>query len=123
MRTRSEDNEASARPPAIARWLLRRATPIDDRNDVLGDLAEEFAARAASGRPSEARAWYWRQTLRSIGPLAARRVKERPTPRLHWSAAAMLHDVRSDLRYASRRAMQTPIASVAIVFAVTLGIG
>ena len=35
----------------------------------------------------------------------------------------MLRDVQSDLRYASRRAMQTPIASLAIVFAVTLGIG
>lgn len=123
MRTRPEDNGASARLPALARWLLRCATPIDDRNDVLGDLAEEFATRAASRGPSEARAWYWRQTLRSIGPLAARRVRRRPTPRLRWSVVAMLRDVRSDLRYASRRAMRTPIASVAIVFAVTLGIG
>ena len=51
MRTRPEDNGASARLPALARWLLRCATPIDDRNDVLGDLAEEFSHPRRISRP------------------------------------------------------------------------
>ena len=54
----------SARPPRLARWVLRRVLDGAARSAIVGDLDEEFTqfilprlgARAA-------RRWYWRQTI------------------------------------------------------------
>jgi hypothetical protein len=51
----------SARPPALAAWLVSRALPERRREDQLGDLEELFVERYAAGGFRAARGWYWRQ--------------------------------------------------------------
>ena len=116
---RSADPLAAPQPPPLARWLVSRAAPADDRADVLHDLAEGFAERAATSGAAAARSWYWRQTLRSAPPLVRRRLTRRATE----GRAPLLADLRTDLRYAARRAGRTPVVSLAVVLAMTLGIG
>ena len=68
-------------PPALAERLLRWSLPDDDRDVVLGDLQEEFVARAAESGRVHARHWYWQQTLLSIGPNLVRRVRRQQIAR------------------------------------------
>lgn len=46
-------------PPPLARRLLARALPEDIREEVLGDLEQQFHER-----PRGARRWYWQQAAR-----------------------------------------------------------
>ena len=52
----------SMKSPLIPRTLLRLLLPHETRDAVLGDLEEAF------GAAPDARAWYWKQALRSSGP-------------------------------------------------------
>jgi len=53
----------AAEPPRLALTLLGWRVPERDREFFLGDLAEEFEARAdRDGRRPAAR-WYWRQAI------------------------------------------------------------
>jgi len=61
--------------PGLAEALLWRILPEADRNCVLADLEEEFEADILPRRGVRgARAWYWRQALRSIVPLGRMRL-------------------------------------------------
>jgi len=40
------------RPPLLFTWLMRVSVPPQDRDAVLGDLHEEFAACAARRQPT-----------------------------------------------------------------------
>ena len=64
-------------PPRLADWLLRWLIPATDREQIRGDLAEEFSLRVQSSVSS--RSWYWGQTLRSIPPMAWKTVRQG-----HW---------------------------------------
>lgn len=68
--------------PRLADWLLRWLVPATDREQIRGDLAEEFSLRAQSSDSSWS--WYWGQTLRSIPPMA-------------WKAARQGHWIRTFL--------------------------
>jgi len=52
-------------PPVFAFWLLECLLPVQFRDAILGDLAEEFLLRASSSR-SSARRWFWGQAFRSL---------------------------------------------------------
>lgn len=52
-------NRDASRPPAMAIWLLRYLGPLENREDLTGDLHEHFAAGKAAG-------WFWRQVLLAI---------------------------------------------------------
>ena len=52
-------------PPRSAERLMRASLSAEDRQAVLGDLHEEWAAIAAAQGDSAARRWYWRQALTS----------------------------------------------------------
>jgi predicted permease len=65
--------------PRIARWLLERLLPLAEREFVIGDLEEVFAARLArGGSVRAARRAYWRAALNSIVSLRLR--TSRPAP-------------------------------------------
>jgi putative ABC transport system permease protein len=51
---------SSAGPPAAAVWLLARLVPDDERDPIVGDLAEAFDDRVAAGRRFS-RLWFWMQ--------------------------------------------------------------
>ena len=64
-------------PPRLANWLLRCFVSAMDREEIIGDLAEEFSFRIQSS--CSCRSWYWGQTLRSIPPMAWQAVRQG-----HW---------------------------------------
>jgi hypothetical protein len=63
------------RPPALAERVIVWSLAFADREAVLGDLQEEFAALAAASGTGAARRWYWTQTLTSVGPNVVRRIR------------------------------------------------
>ena len=61
-------------PPWLAAKLLSGVTHTDERDALLGDLFEEYGARASASPPAAAR-WYWHQTIRSMPILLGRRAR------------------------------------------------
>lgn len=84
------------RPPHLAESLLRWSLADDEREAVLGDLQEEFAALAAED-PARAARWYWSQALLSIGPNVLRRVR-RDADRARRSESAEHRKTRMRVR-------------------------
>jgi predicted permease len=91
---------------------LRVIAPSTDRAVILGDLDEEFRARASTS-PSRARAWYWRQTLASL-PSALRLRIDRASP---------FGDLGGDLRLALRVLRRQPGFAAAAIVTMALGAG
>jgi hypothetical protein len=58
----------------LASSALALLTPETQREEILGDLAEEFALRSKSSSTSAATGWYYRQIVRSLPPLAWARI-------------------------------------------------
>lgn len=112
-------------PPRLAVTLLRLVTPGDDRDSLLADLEQEFTERVTDA--AGARRWYWRQTLGSLLPLARRRIELTVASRGRRSSmdprTGMTTGVVDDLKYTWRLARRTPAVMLAVVIAVTLGIG
>lgn len=50
-------------PPRLARALLRKTLPFDDRDAVDGDLHELYAERHSKSGGTSAALWYWLETL------------------------------------------------------------
>ena len=93
--------------------------PADWRDFVVGDLAEEFASRAARSAVA-ARVWFWWQTIRClILPPPARR-----DPQLFkTSGDSRMRTVFADFRYALRVMARTPSFAAAVIGVLALGIG
>jgi predicted permease len=112
----------SARPPALAAWLLSRLLDRDSYEAVAGDLDEEFAAlQDRRGRLAAAR-WYWTATLRSIVTCRVtgeRRVQRRQMDFDGGSSASL----RDFLRPALRQFRDQPIYAAATVGTLALAIG
>jgi hypothetical protein len=95
--------------PPLAERLLTWSLAPADREAVLGDLQEEFAALVeASGAPA-ARRWYWAQTLTSVVPNLLRRIQgERTKRRLEEDEADRM--MRMSIRRFSLWLIAVPIA-------------
>lgn len=111
-------------PPELPRRLLRRLVPARVRDQLVGDLDEEFQRFVAPAR-SHARAngWYWRQVLRSLPAVMRLRRQERLRAGAHerWRPAGVLAQIVSDVRYGVRRATHHP--SFVLTITVTLALG
>ena len=110
----------TARPPRFAGRLLSGRLAPEWRDFVLGDLEEEFRARAAAS-PFAARLWYWRQALRClIRPPAVSGIDHE----LHIRDPFMfIRTLAVDIRYALRVLARTPSFSLAVIAVLALGIG
>jgi putative ABC transport system permease protein len=107
-------------PPRLAVRLLAARLPGSWRDFVLGDLEEEFRARAAAS-PAAARRWYWRQTLRCLAwpPPAGRDDPYSSPPQ----GDPMTRSLSADLRYAIRVLARTPSFALSVAAVFALGIG
>ena len=54
------------RSPMLSRLLIILFAPQDDLDAVMGDLEEEFCARAVLQSLASARIWHWQQTIASV---------------------------------------------------------
>jgi putative ABC transport system permease protein len=105
-------------PPALAvRMLTWRLAP-EWHDFILGDLEEEFRARAVAS-PAAARRWFWRQALRcAAAPPPA------PVPNDHRPGRdPFMRTLLSDIRHALRVFGRAPSYAIAVVAVLALGIG
>jgi hypothetical protein len=65
-------------PPRLAVWLLTLFALDDEAETILGDLLEEFSTLTSTLGVAFARRWYWRQTLRTVVPLAGHGFRTAP---------------------------------------------
>lgn len=102
-------------PPRVALWLLTRRLQPEDRDEVIGDLNEQFARHASTHGAAWAKRWYWQQTCPLLWRLAPN--------------AAYLPTTRGSLmsphalRYALRRLARQPGATLVSVLTLGCAIG
>jgi putative ABC transport system permease protein len=118
--------EPAPAPPALARWLLRRALDGPARSAIVGDLDEEFARFAVPQLGlKRARRWYWRQAIASVAACAkAAAVPNRERDEPVVRATGILHDrhgLLGDVRAALRFSVRRPLTSAIVI--VTLAVG
>lgn len=104
-------------PPRLAVLLLTRRLPPDWHDYILGDLEEEFRARARASPPA-ARRWFWRQALRCAA------APPRP-PFLDHAPGRdpLIRTLLSDAHHALRVFVRTPSYALAVTAVLALGIG
>jgi putative ABC transport system permease protein len=110
-------------PPRLAERLLSLTVRSADREAMLGDLAEEYAAHVAPGRGSaRAALWYWRQVARSVVPNMVSRLRAtHAQPDTEPEGDGSMMTIVQDLRYAVRTMRRN--AAFATLAIITLGLG
>jgi predicted permease len=103
-------------PPRLAEWLLARRLERDDRDEIIGDLAEEFRDHLRLVSAGAARRWYWRQTFVLLAA-RTRQESDRAVARRYRSMSV------DDVRFAVRRLWKQPTATVMSVVTLAGAIG
>jgi predicted permease len=111
---------SSPRPPRLFEWVGARSTDPQDRQVVLGDLAEEFGDRCVRDGPRSARRWYRRQVLASLGPNLRRRLRPDVSPASRGTRMASL---LQDLRFSWRMARHRPLVTIVALASLAVGMG
>ena len=105
--------------PRIARALLKRALPIDVRDDISGDLEERFLRDSASAGISIARWRYRRAALTFSIRFLFERLRD--GVRALGRVRLTLLDFRLGVRMLARYPMLTVVGGVALSLAIALG--
>jgi putative ABC transport system permease protein len=105
--------------PRLALWLAVARVPRDEREFVQGDLEEELAERTARDGAVQARAWIWRQAIRSLLTRQPRRFDQ---PAFHARKPIMQH-LAQDVRFAFRLVRRSPGFTAVVVITLAMGIG
>ncbi len=118
----------TAPPLRFAATLLRVLLPAAERDEVLGDLGDEYAHRRGTRGRFAAAVWLWRQVLGST-PALLRRSWWRGWTGFEPAANRLLpggpgmESWIMDLRYAVRRLRSRPTYTLLAVLTLALGVG
>ena len=110
-------------PPRLAESLMTWSLGGTDRHAVLGDLEEEFLARAERDGAPAAREWYWRQLRRSLFSNLRRRWAEPVEWQPRRGGAPILQTLGRDLRLAVRSLSAARTHAVIALVTLALGVG
>ena len=112
------------KPPALADWLVRISTPRSDRDCAVGDLHEEFQRKLLAGAQlTEARWWFRRQAVGSLGSNVRRHLRFRQSPSgPKKKKRYMFSSIVQDARLAIRCLIKQPTYSLTVIGLLTLGI-
>ncbi len=116
------------RLPRFATFVFRSLVPIAERDEVLGDLQDEYAHRASADGRWAARLWIWRQTIGSLPALSARTwwrgmTGFEPRASRMQPGGSMFESWIMDARYAVRRLARRPTYALLAVLTLALGAG
>jgi putative ABC transport system permease protein len=104
------------RLPRVPTWLLSAVLPAGDRDQIIGDLAEDFAAIEAEHGRRRAVRWYWRHTaglVSSLGFGPSRQLTPPRSPMMSFDQA----------RFAIRRLRKQPGATLGSIVTLAIAIG
>jgi putative ABC transport system permease protein len=115
-------------PPRFASSLLRALLPVAEREEVLGDLREEYAERRGAGGRFAAALWFWGQVLGSVPALLGRSgwrgwTGFEPEANRFLPGGPGMESWIMDLRYAVRRLRSRPTYTLLAVLTLALGVG
>lgn len=117
-----------APPLRLAALLLCALLPAAEREEVLGDLREEYAHRRGAHGRAAAAVWLWRQVLGSV-PALLRRSWWRgwtgfePAANRFLPGGPGMESWIMDLRYTVRRLLARPTYVLLAVLTLALGVG
>jgi putative ABC transport system permease protein len=120
---------ATARPPALAEWLLARSLPDGPAAEAaLGDLQEEFEARAGGSAPWAASLWYTREAWSLARAFRQERLRHAAVLREARAREARRGDstmrtLYEDIRFAARALARRPVFAAVVALTLALGIG
>ena len=119
---------SAIRSPRLARWILARALPADEREFVVGDLEETFDAALRAGRnPRAMRRWYWRATIGAIASFAVHDPHDEPLRSTVADARPqgdpLMKNLFRDARHGFRILLRRPAFTLVAVLTLALGIG
>src|SRR4051812_3041624 len=119
---------ASPPPLRLASSVLRTLLPVAEREEVLGDLREEYESRRAASGRALAAVWLWRQVLGSAPALLRRRwwrgrTGFEPAANRWLPGGFGMESWIMDLRYAVRRLRSRPTYTLLAVLTLALGVG
>jgi putative ABC transport system permease protein len=97
-------------PPRLAAWLLHRLLDGASREEIAGDLEEEYHRLYLCRGPGTARRWYWAHVLRSLATcrITGRRRRDVPATDFDRFPGATLADL---LRLSFRQFRHYPLYS------------
>jgi hypothetical protein len=113
-------------PGRIALHLATRATARHAwRDDVLGDLLEEYADLAATRGESHARRWFRRQAIRLAADACAARMRAvlQSLAVLFFIGDRPMTALLQEVRQAFRSLLRRPGVTVAIMLTLAIGLG
>lgn len=108
----------------IGEFVIRHIAPAEDAHWLIGDLREALVERRQTVGVRGARRWYRREVMSSLVPLLHRRLTSAHLRRREPAVRGTRWQVlKADGAYAVRLALRSPMASMAVVVTMALGIG
>lgn len=128
---KGQNSYPTTRPPRLSEWLLGKILPEDYREDVTGDLCEEFRRRVRQRGPGSARRWYRLQFICFLTALLGQHISRphrlrQQTENQQRTAAPeveMRQRIFDILRNGLRALWRSPGFSLAAILTLGLGIG